>query len=89
MKISESTVVKTINGISNSSTSSVLPYPTSFSNIRAGVILPLSNNDTATDVEKKENEEKYFVLSSPNEANKVPPLGINLIDVLKKKEILM
>ena len=44
-------------------------YPTSFSDMKAGIILPLSNNDTDTDVEIKENEEKYFVLLSHNEAN--------------------
>ena len=41
-----------------------------FQYIRTGVILPLSNNDTNTDVEIRENREKYFVLSSPDEANK-------------------
>ena len=41
-----------------------------FQYISTGVILPLSNNDTNTDVEIKENRENYFVLSSPDEANK-------------------
>ena len=41
-----------------------------FQYISTGVILPLSNNDTNTDVEIRENREKYFVLSTPDEANK-------------------
>lgn len=59
--------MRAINGASNGS--NVLSYPTSFSNIRGQVILPLSNNDNDTDVEIKENGEKYFVLLSHNEAN--------------------
>ena len=60
--------MRDMNVTSNSS-KAVLPYPTSFSNKNTQVILPLSNNDIATDVEIKENGEKYFVLLSPNDTN--------------------
>ena len=46
-----------------------MPYPTSFSDITAELILLLGNNDNDTDVEIKGNGENYFVLSSHNEAN--------------------
>ena len=60
-------LTSTRNGTSNGN---VVRYnPTSFSDMKAGVIFPLNNNDIDTDVEIKENEKKYFVLLSQNETN--------------------
>ena len=58
--------------------------------MKAGIILPLSNNDTDTDVEIKENEEKYFVLLSHNEANNgtVEWADIILHDAKRKKGVI-
>ena len=57
--------------IGTSNSSNVVPYnQTSFSDIKLpGVIFPLNNNDTDTDVEIKESEKKYFVLLSQNDTN--------------------
>lgn len=68
-----------MNGTSENG--SVLRYPTSFSDMNAGIILPLSNNDTDTDVKIKENGEKYFVLLSQNEANNGTVQWAEMIDI--------
>ena len=59
------------SNINGTSTVSVLLYPTSFSDIKARLTLPLSNNDTNTDVQIKENQEKYFALLSHNDTNNI------------------
>ena len=58
-----------LSAIDRISDETVVPYPTSFSDITAELILLLGNNDNDTDVEIKGNGENYFVLSSHNEAN--------------------